>query len=127
MDYNADLEFSLTFPSHDALFAAIKAASPLTASGFDDFSAIIDGISESTDWTNPEDDPLTFVGWGGGKLLWDHEDMLKVLADAGVTGIIDGRGEDGALWRWRFADGEYKDYPGMIVYPAAPYVQPEGS
>jgi hypothetical protein len=122
MGYNADIEFNLTFPSREALNAAIEDVKTTFVSDWDDFSAITEGLSENTDWDNPENgDPLTFVGWGGGKLVWDHEITLKALADVKVTGTIDGRGEDGALWRWRFAEGEYKEYGGVVVYPADPY------
>jgi hypothetical protein len=119
MGYCADIEFSLYFPTQEALDAAIaEAEADSTERGFE---AIVDRISEYHDWDNPTDEPLHFVGTGAGKLLWDHEDVLKILADAHVTGIIDGRGEEGSLWRWRFADGEYKDYNGIITYPEDPY------
>lgn len=121
MGYNAGLGFHLTFPSQEALDAAIEEAKALFVSDWDDFSAITEGLSENADWDNPEGEPLTFTGWGGGKLLWGNEEILKILADAHVTGHIDGRGEDDALWRWRFAEGEYKEYSGVIVYPEDPY------
>jgi hypothetical protein len=123
MGYNAGLNFYITFPTREALDAAIAEAKELFTSDWDDFSAITDGLSENSDWDNPEGDPLVFAGWGGGKLSWDNDAVLKVLADAGVTGYIDGRGEDDALWRWRFAEGQYKEYSGEIVYPEDPYAE----
>lgn len=118
MGYTASIEFSLTFPSQEALDTLVESIP--NSYGLEGFDRIIEAISENADWTNPEDDMLTFQGWGAGKLLWDHEDMLRLLADAGVTGTIDGRGEDDALWRWRFAEGTYVEYSGVIKYPEDP-------
>lgn len=131
MGYNADLEYDLTFPSREAMLVCFADAVRDNPSGGEGFDAVISAISENADWDHSADDnELRFVGWGGGKLSWEHEAMLKVLADAAVTGHMDGRGEDGALWRWRFAEGEYKDYSGVITYPGDPYVEaltlPEG-
>lgn len=53
--------------------------------------------------------------WGDGKILGAKR-VLRIVAEHGVTGIIECRGEDYSLWQWRLADGAVHDEDGRIVY-----------
>lgn len=46
----------------------------------------------------------------------DADRVLKILAESGATGEVECCGEDGALWRWRLADGTVHEDDGRVLY-----------
>ena len=135
MGYTAETDWHLAFTSHDAVttcraqleagvhgdsawprnwtFALPPGLDPETA---DDWLGNV-GEYTTGDWTDrgPDTGPV-LVGSTAGKYNLD-EWAVDVLATH-AQGTIDGRGEDGALWRVRLADGQATWHQGAVIYPS---------
>jgi hypothetical protein len=135
MGYTAETDWHLAFTSHDAVstcraqleagvhghsawprgwtFDLPPGLDPETAAGW------LGNVGEHTtgDWTDrgPDTGPV-LVGSTAGKYTLD-EWAVDVLATH-AQGTIDGRGEDGALWRVRLADGQATWHQGAVIYPS---------
>ncbi len=71
------------------------------------------------DWEDEFDDGLYRVsGYTSGKVRDTEEALLTLLAKHGVTGTVDGIGEDGTIWRYRLSNTELSYHPGVITYPS---------
>lgn len=67
-------------------------------------------------YLSPDEPNLTLTGYSNTKWHEDQDILVSLLAQRGVTGTIDFRGEDDELWRVRLHAGKLLNIPGRIIY-----------
>lgn len=102
-----------------------------TVSLYDDVSTaslLISLLNEENGGNDDEviGDEVYLGGWGGGKCFWSSpESAYDLIAKYGGHGTVDWMEDNDpdARWRIRIADGDWKNYGGVVttVYPDDPY------